>query len=890
MDLIIDSPSSPTASSFPDNPCLDWICPALLILDVMTQPVLLDKENILETLREIRLHEENTKYQEVPPPPIITPQIKTYLAQRFGLKPKDFEKSKENSSGTNSSSSSSSSSLQFLPLEIENGLTPELSLRTLDFSIRLMRSLKSNSKRASGVYQALMQLIVHLTRAPELRKHLLEIISIHEIIHLCAQFEGSSFFLFSLILHITEDPESLAKSMQSVMRFCIQRISKTESSTTGALKRQDHLVPSAITLESFLGILTPLLYRNEEVFLAVFKAHMRVFEHGRVLMVGLKDASQEVSNEHKTEGHVQMIVDEVLMLIMLQWIRITSLQQDEILIGCNRRSSPPSIDSFASGLKLPLSDLLILLADLITSVPGLATCIHKFQLPHALERFAPEMHPVLKFCLSDMKHVVTGDPLHSSSFITFLVHYLLVSQHTVPHTASPSSTTNHGSDPEGKVEEGDQKRKEMLTSVLGKSMTDSPAYLVAALLARPGDGRRRTMKELLNALKIHDHPVDTTEKLKAVSILAATFQKYQTVNPAWRRSEMLVVPTKELLEMMSFQKAYQTFSDVLCGIRLDHPLAQQISLDLAVPLEILIRKGISDCPPATESAPTPAVHQRKRIAPVDTSSSSSQNPPLEEFHASTSTDLSQPPTTPSAPPRSEQIQLNSDLPIEVSMSDYIPRSDDQELDQVMYQSDDGEEEEEEEEEEVEDDDEEDDDEDDEDDDVDDDEDDDDQDDDPGVSFYADEEDEAEMSSEDEESNQNMNGEFVQVPAQDEHRGEDHDHDGNEGEEDDEAHAEDVVDQILSVLSNGGGTEGGHGDEDDEEDDEDDENPEDGAGDVEQEIFLNGEMENPELESELRRMASSPAEYDDGDDDDPTGGLDAGYLVNHLEDDDEGNIE
>jgi len=59
--------------------------------------------------------------------------------------------------------------------------------------------------------------------------------------------------------------------------------SKTEISS--GLKRQDN---SAITLESFLGILTPLLYRNEEIFLSVFKAHLRVFEHGRVLMVGLK--------------------------------------------------------------------------------------------------------------------------------------------------------------------------------------------------------------------------------------------------------------------------------------------------------------------------------------------------------------------------------------------------------------------------------------------------------------------------------------------------------------------------------------------------------------------------------------------------------------------------
>lgn len=159
MDAIIDP-----ESSFPDNPCLDWICPALLILDVMTQPILFDKENIVESLREIRLHEENTKNQDDPTPPIITQQIKTYLIQRFGLKPKDFG-TDEISLGYGGGTIPTSS--QFLPLEIENGLTPGLALRSLNFSIRLMRSLKSNSKRAIGVYQALMQLLVHLTRIAE---------------------------------------------------------------------------------------------------------------------------------------------------------------------------------------------------------------------------------------------------------------------------------------------------------------------------------------------------------------------------------------------------------------------------------------------------------------------------------------------------------------------------------------------------------------------------------------------------------------------------------------------------------------------------------------------------------------------------------------------------
>jgi hypothetical protein len=876
------------SSSFPDNPCLDWVCPALLILDVMSQPVLFDKENLTDSIRELSLHEENNK-NLVTHTPILTSEIKSFLHHRFGFTKKNFN---DDSDGVFDDTTCPS---QVLPLEIENGLTSESAQRALNVSVQLLKTLKSDSKRATGVYQAIMQLIVHLTRVPDLRVQLLEHITLHEVFQYCSQFDGSAFFLFSLILHITEDPESLAKSMESVMRFCVQRISKTESSKS--LKRLDSSLPTAITLESFLATLTPLLYRNEQIFMSVFRTHMRVIEFGRVLMVGLKDSSQEPGPElgNRAEGYVQGIVDEILMLIMLQWIRLCSLQREEIFVGSNRKTDvPPPIES-SSKLNLSISDLLILLADLITSVPGLATCIHKFQLSSALERFGSESQSCLKYCLGDMKHVVTGEPLHSTSFLTFLVHYLLVSQFTMPNTSTPPTPdplnvldqSESESAPVISVEESEKKKKETIASIVGKSIADSPAYLVAALLARPGDGRRRTMKELFNALKLHDHALDTTEKLKAISILATTIQKYQIVNPAWRRSEMLVVPTKDLLDMMSSQRAFQLLSDVLCAIRLDHPLAQQISLDLAVPLEILIRKGF----PATQSVPP----QRRRSTLTDTSLS--QNITSDEFPGPIIADQSPVLLTEPVPLQpTDHSQLN-DLPIEASISEYIPQADDHEFgDSVVYHSDEGEEEEEVEEEEEEEDDDEDDDEEEEDDDDEVDEDDDEDDQHPNVSYYVDEAADG-MSSDGEENNQNMDvvdHDYPQVPVQDvinHHEGEEDDHeedDEDDEDEDDDAHQEDLVDQFFSILTNGA-NHAGDAPDNDEEDDLD--NPDEGNADVEQEIFLNGDLENPEIDSELRRMANSPVEDDDeGEDDDPVGGLDSGFLVNHLEDDDDVQIE
>lgn len=664
------------------------------------------------------------------------------------------------------------------------------------------------------------------------------------------------------------------------MRFCIQRISKTESSKS--LKKIEN-TPSAINLDSFVGILTPLLYRNEEIFMKVFKENMRIFEQGRTLMVGLKDGKSLESHDvigPRGEGIIEKIVDELILALMAQWIKLSSLPQNEKFGGCNKRSNPlPLVPPAYSPLNISISDLLVLLADLVTSVPGLATCIHKFHLSTAVERVPTEMKSIVRYCLSEMKHVVTGETLHSTSFMTFLVHYLLTCQQIFPLESGPMEQSSSSSE----IQSDEDKNKKDTILLLGKSIADSPAYLLAALLARPGDGRRRTMKEFLNAFKLHDHPLDTTEKLKAVSILSSTLQKYLTTHPAWKRSEMLVLPTKDLLDMMSTQKAYQLLSDDLCSISLDHPLAQQISLDLAAPLEVLIRKGISDI--QTDSITTPISQQRKRLHNFDLSIQQC----TQEVAVSSTPGPGGNSTEPHS--RTESSQISNDLPIEVSMSEYVSPVDDQDFEHRDIYHSDGDDDPEEEDE-VDDEDDDDDDEEEEDDDEDENSDDDDDHDEQGVSFYVDE-DGGEMSSGDDEPQEEEEMDVVNPHQYDEPlhveqgTAENEQEDGVDDEDEDEdepadEHAENMVDHLLSMFSGSDIIiDDGHDVDEDQEDE--DENPEE-EGNVEQEMFLNGEIENPELESEFRRTANSPVDDEEGDDDDG-GGIDPTFLVNRLEDDD-----
>lgn len=87
-------------------------------------------------------------------------------------------------------------------------------------------------------------------------------------------------------MHIAEDQETLTKSMESILKLCIQRLSTSDSKNS---RKVDGAPPSTIPLESFIGVITPLLYRNEEIFMSVFKNQMKLFEHKGIVMVGINE-------------------------------------------------------------------------------------------------------------------------------------------------------------------------------------------------------------------------------------------------------------------------------------------------------------------------------------------------------------------------------------------------------------------------------------------------------------------------------------------------------------------------------------------------------------------------------------------------------------------------
>ena len=413
------------------------------------------------------------------------------------------------------------------------------------------------------------------------------------------------------------------------MKCCVQRIHKSEAKS-GFLPRSQRQ-QTQISLKTFLEMLAPLLYRNQSVFMEVFRENIQIVRpaDSSTMMVALKDISSSAQNGDDdgetsarvqsalpsarthtssdrpvgatvvtvgSHGIVQAVVDNLLVLIFQQWTRFRLAQltsSDTQVVGCNQKACPSAaiLDVSAYLTNLSIADLLVIVADLISSVPGLATCIHKFNLTSSMERLPPSCHGVLRYCLEDMTHAVTGESLQSSDFVTFVVHYLLMSASLF------AADTDMGSIRTPSVEgvRGDcTGNGEEDIYITGKNFGDAPAYLLATLLARPGDGRRRCLKEIVNAFKLQHHLLDTTSKLRAISVLASTVHDYNTPKASWRRSEMLVFPAKDIHSLMGAMKLNNVLSEALCAVSLEHPLALDVSLALAVPLDAMIRRKAHD--------------------------------------------------------------------------------------------------------------------------------------------------------------------------------------------------------------------------------------------------------------------------------------------------------
>ena len=184
-------------------------------------------------------------------------------------------------------------------------------------------------------------------------------------------------------------------------------------------------------------------------------------------------------------------------------------------------------------------------------------------------------------------HVITGIPLSSNLFLTFLVHRLVI-----PQWCSPLKTMIMKYDGKnGDVRDINEKMKELMNSIAGRGVDDAATYLLAALASRPGDGRRRTLEELISALRI-ECKLDTTNRLESAIKTAKIIQQLITPPGDWAAREMFHVPSRDLLQAFAQLNTHKLLDGAICSISMDQPLALEATVKICEPLETIIRKGI----------------------------------------------------------------------------------------------------------------------------------------------------------------------------------------------------------------------------------------------------------------------------------------------------------
>ena len=125
----------------------------------------------------------------------------------------------------------------------------------------------------------------------------------------------------------------------------------------------------------------------------------------------------------------------------------------------------------------------------------------------------------------------------------------------------------------------------------GTRFDEAASYLLAALASRPGDGRRRTIEELISALRVTCE-LDTAQQLKSATQAAKVIQQFITPPADWAARETFFVPSRDLLQAFAQLNAHKVLDAAICAVSTAHPLGLEATVKMCEPLETIIRKGL----------------------------------------------------------------------------------------------------------------------------------------------------------------------------------------------------------------------------------------------------------------------------------------------------------
>ncbi|GAX13555.1 E3 ubiquitin-protein ligase HUWE1 [Fistulifera solaris] len=491
---------------------------------------------------------------------------------------------------------------------------------------RLLVDFPQDNALSPGLAQAGLLLLLRLCHFSNISAQFLRCGIVEAILNLPqeARFTGNSGLVTLVLRRLMEDETSLQMTMENEIRASIAKLSK--KSNTGQ---------KSFSLRSLLDTVTPLLYRDPDLFLKALALCVEVdYEQGesgpvRIRMIEGKTRRSRVdslaaaekadkeelvvgtdihSNKESSPSKIKMLPAKSSKRNSVSKKTPQKEKSDHKQVHVSK-DTPTScivclvIDSviemavdestlFSKNENttfLWAADLLQILADLILAIPTCVSVVYNYKLNRS------------KKIAVQLVHALDGCLVPSKSFVSFILHKLLPQDRWA--IRNDHELWNRKKD--DKVESPLIKEKKARAfRVLKISQTAS--RVLAALVARPGEGRKRVVADLVFCLsggRLGHGPMPPTKTLGSTTCATSELSALQ----AWgelclgfaaprsngRNLEGSASLSLETIRVMLDNGMAHALLYALKRVNLSHPMASSTCSMLLHPFEILTRPAVT---------------------------------------------------------------------------------------------------------------------------------------------------------------------------------------------------------------------------------------------------------------------------------------------------------
>lgn len=621
-----------------------WLAPCILIFDIMAEPMSLeedkdstDKNSSNSRTDWNRVYAEHKRQQGT-----LTKVSKRISSTIDKTKPsitksKNKEAKQDNSSNeektdlnaTTTTTSSTDSSNEVSPLSNIPAYSPLLnhdmaeSLLTLSLQLsRHQQGKKENIEKNEffippSVMHAILLTLTKILRSQKLRSTCLRLGGTELILSIQrkSRFNGHSSLLALVFRRLIEDENTLQSIMESEIRSTVSKLQKKNSRS---LNNDGKVVSVRLFVESALSLICrdPIIFlraastsiklvpdpekSTQQQYITVLTAEDRAkhikslsesfrlsISNSNPQIAGAKSSNTPMSKRGRQgKGSKQNVnkrqsksphrsskksqkkdkQDRLITIIGSTAHHVTSQLLTVFLRDFDFKQSTSEV-SFIS-----TSEYLEIIGDLILKIPACASVVHGFQPPKQIS----------------INHACLGCKTPQQNVVNFLLHHLL----SLPRV-SPTKDKDF-------EKLALTAKKEVTESYMKTKVSQNAARLLVILVARAGEGRKRVILELSNAIKA-DLNNEMAKKVTNANVDRAMWALQSwgelcigLAAPRRNNSENESSMSFEVVRVMQECGMTHALMHGIQRIHLEHPLAAATAAALLRPLELFTRPAMID--------------------------------------------------------------------------------------------------------------------------------------------------------------------------------------------------------------------------------------------------------------------------------------------------------